>query len=34
MKELGESDAGASRGIPDDAYYAFRIPGGSYECCL
>jgi len=34
MKELGESDSGAFRGIPDDADYVFGIPGGSYECCL
>jgi len=32
LKELGETESGASRGIPDDADCVFRISGG--EICL
>jgi len=34
LKELGETQSQASRGIPDDADCVFRISGGSYGCCL
>jgi len=35
LKELGETESGASRGIPDDADCVFRISGGgvtSFAC--
>jgi len=34
LKELGETESGASRDIPDDADCVCRISGESYECCL
>jgi len=34
LKELGETESGASGGIPDDADCVCRISGESYECCL
>ena len=35
LKEMGETESGASRSIPDVADCVFRISGGvSYECCL
>jgi len=33
LKELGDTESVASRGILDDADCVFR-GGGSYECCL
>jgi len=32
LKELGETESGASRGIPDDADCVFRISGGEVAC--
>ena len=33
-KEPAETESGTSRGIPDDADYAFGMSGGSYKCCV